>query len=245
MYPQAEVPITSLTIHPGDSISANVSFNAGQFTLHLVDNVTGQSYTTVQTGAGAQRSSAEWIVEAPTVNGTIGPLANFGSATFSAASATLNGVTGPINDAAWQNVAINMYTPQGATATTSEPAVSSFTVTYDPPPSPPGGSAVNSVCVSSPAQASSALSVDLGNGGGTASPAGSWMGDPLGASGSAGNPLRPLPVDQVAPSDSVFSAIGSRSQGGLTGQGNPFDGVPMTPMQCWRAHPPRAVTGPR
>ena len=42
-------------------------------------------YTTQQTASNAKRSSAEWIVEAPSSSSGILPLANFGSVTFTSA----------------------------------------------------------------------------------------------------------------------------------------------------------------
>jgi hypothetical protein len=87
--------------------------------LTINDTTTGKSFTTQQTGANMQRSSAEWVVEAPT-SGSVLPLANFGTATFTSASATINGTTGPINDSAWSAIAIDMASRFGATeATTS------------------------------------------------------------------------------------------------------------------------------
>ncbi len=63
MYPNPSVKITSMTISPGDSISASVTYSAA-YTLQITDNTTGQSFSTTQS-ATAQRYSAEWIVEAP------------------------------------------------------------------------------------------------------------------------------------------------------------------------------------
>jgi hypothetical protein len=58
----------------------------------------------------AQRSSAEWIVEAPYSGGVL-PLADFGTGSFSNCRATLDGITGPIDNApAWQYDDITMET---------------------------------------------------------------------------------------------------------------------------------------
>ena len=139
MYPQeAEIPIASVTIAPGDAISASVTYStsSGAFTLSISDLQNGEQFTTTQTSPAAQRSSAEWIVEAPSA-GRILPLANFGTVTITNASATLNGTTGPIDSSAWANASINM-TSHGTTEastgpltdTTTNPATSKFTVTY-------------------------------------------------------------------------------------------------------------------
>jgi len=147
MYPSYSVAITSLTIHAGDTITASVTYRSGPFALRIMDVTTGKSFTTTQTIFGAQRSSAEWIVEAPSSGFGVPPLANFGTATFTGASATLKGTAGPIDDSAWQSVAIGMAsfgstedTTSSLTDTGSSPGTtSSFTVTYDaatsaPPP---------------------------------------------------------------------------------------------------------------
>lgn len=136
MYPAPPVTIP-ITINPGDSISASVVYDQVQqaFVLSITDTTTPGSFSTIQTLAGAQRSSAEWIVEAPLASfGKVLPLANFGHADFSGASATINGVTGPIDNAAWQNTAIDMVSKHTVIATTSPltdtGGTSGFTVTY-------------------------------------------------------------------------------------------------------------------
>ena len=81
----------------------------------------------------AERTSAEWIVEAPSVVGSISSLANFGAVTFTNASATINGVTGPINDSAWQSQAINIGSGSSTDDTTSvfTDSGTSFLESYD------------------------------------------------------------------------------------------------------------------
>jgi hypothetical protein len=133
MYPGASQTITSLSISAGDSITASVVYSGGTFTLTLSDNTTGQSFSTQQSGANLQRSSAEWIVEAPSSGGVL-PLANFGTVTFTNASATIDGTTGAINNSAWTPLAINMASNRGALeATTSvlNATGDGFSVTYD------------------------------------------------------------------------------------------------------------------
>jgi hypothetical protein len=102
MYPKKQVNF-NLPIKPGDSMSAEVEYvgnNTYKFTLNNL--TTGQSYTTSDQSSKPIRSSAEWVME-----GT-GPLANFGTMTFTGASATANGHTGTISDPAWQNDPITM-----------------------------------------------------------------------------------------------------------------------------------------
>src|SRR5208337_4379064 len=91
----------------------------------------------------AQRTSAEWIVEAPTVGSGVASLANFGSVTFSNAyaSMTINGVqvSGPIDSSSWQSEAkaINMVSSDTTSILTDSGSStysglsSSFVVTFD------------------------------------------------------------------------------------------------------------------
>ena len=93
-YPQeAIVPIGSMTIKPGDRISTVVKFKKKKFTLTITDETTGQHFSKTMADSGAKRSSAEWIAEAPS-NGSVLPLANFGTALFGSDS---TGVTGTNN----------------------------------------------------------------------------------------------------------------------------------------------------
>jgi hypothetical protein len=131
---QPEQHITSMTIMPGDVITASVNYissdisrtHANQFDLSIFDyrpsNNSVSSFSTYQTSSQtqsplAQRSTAEWIVEAPTVGNNVASLANLGLVTFTAASATINGVWGPINASGRQSQAINMTSDGTSTGT--------------------------------------------------------------------------------------------------------------------------------
>jgi hypothetical protein len=146
MYPNASttIAVTSLKVAAGDKITASVQYAAGAFVLTITDGT--QSFTTSQTVANPRESSAEWIVEAPSSNAGVLPLANFGTVTFTNATATINGVTGAIDDSSWKSTAINMVSSRNAlealtsaltdtaasTSTTpATPASSSFTVTFE------------------------------------------------------------------------------------------------------------------
>jgi Peptidase A4 family len=80
-YPSPSHAIGDFPVSAGDSISASVTFSGKTFTVSIVDETTGGSYNTSSKVAGAQRSSAEWILEAPSPasGGGILPLANFGT----------------------------------------------------------------------------------------------------------------------------------------------------------------------
>jgi hypothetical protein len=132
MYPFPTVRITTVPISPGDSISASVTYSWGTFTLQLKDNTTGRSFSTYQWGV-AQRSSAEWIVEAPSWIFGVLPLANFGTARFSGAQATIEGTTGTIDNPLWQDTSIDMVSNYGTvidqTSTLTDTIASRFSVT--------------------------------------------------------------------------------------------------------------------
>ncbi len=81
------------TVKAGDHFDASVTYEGNdQFSLYIADTTEGWSHTAVQSLAGAARSSAEVIVEAPCCasGGGILPLTDFGTMTFTGADA--NGV---------------------------------------------------------------------------------------------------------------------------------------------------------
>src|SRR5271167_2770032 len=83
-YPAGSVLIKDVPVSPGDVMSAEVSYNGSEFTLYIKNETTGKSHSRTKAVPGAQRSSAEWIAEAPccTQGGGILPLADFGKANF-------------------------------------------------------------------------------------------------------------------------------------------------------------------
>lgn len=105
-YPNPMVQITSITISPGDTMSASVTFNQGSntFTVQITDVTAGQSVSQTGSVSGATESSAEWIAEAPSSRSGVLPLANFVTVNFgtdytavsSTCFATVNGVSGSI-----------------------------------------------------------------------------------------------------------------------------------------------------
>jgi hypothetical protein len=136
---QPEQLIPGFTIKPGDAITASVKYTgAGNFLLTISDSTEKEMSTFTENTTATQRptalqSSAEWIVEAPTVGGRQASLANFGSITFTGASATISSTAGPINDSAWQNEAIDMVSSRGRLLDTTSALNSGgtgFTVTY-------------------------------------------------------------------------------------------------------------------
>jgi hypothetical protein len=89
MYPGASSDYTN-PVSPGDHFTASVTYTgSNQFVLVLSDTTRGWTQTQTETLAGAARSSAEAIAEAPccTARGGILPLTNFGTVNFTGATA--------------------------------------------------------------------------------------------------------------------------------------------------------------
>ena len=131
-YPQPSFVISSLVIHSGDVISAEVKYTSGAFTITITDTTTGKSFSASKKTGSAQRTSAEWIAEAPWSGGVL-PLANFGTVFFSSCSATVGGVTGAIGSFGSAVQSITMVTSSGETKAVPSGLSgggSSFTVTW-------------------------------------------------------------------------------------------------------------------
>jgi hypothetical protein len=89
ILPASETVIPTISVKPGDVMTASISQGAGSsWTITITDTTTGKSFTTTRTYTGPQ-TSAEWIEEAPTVGGRVAPLANYRLATFD--PGTVNG----------------------------------------------------------------------------------------------------------------------------------------------------------
>jgi hypothetical protein len=117
MYPDYSYEIVGFPANPGELMSASVVYTCnGVFVLTLV-NETRKVYVSIPaiytTSPTAQRSSAEWVLEAP-YSGGILPLSHFGTAHFSNCLATINNIHGPVNDSFWKNDKLTMVTAAGA-----------------------------------------------------------------------------------------------------------------------------------
>ena len=138
MYPHSGFLISGMTIHSGDSMTASVKFQGnGQYLLSLSDLTTSKSFSHIFL-ANAQRSSAEWIVEAPSSTSGILPLTNFGSVSFSNAQFMDNtGIMHTIDGRGTGTYdSITLNDPLGGngipSSLTDSGTTSSFTVTYSP-----------------------------------------------------------------------------------------------------------------
>lgn len=145
MFPNFALNIVGFPVNIGDVIEAEVEYLGANkkgkqnFLLSIV-NHTHQAYFTKQmqppTSAGkVGTASAEWIAEAPEVNGRLAPLANFQTGVFSNCTATINGVSGGIVNGAWQTAAITMVSQSSSQLKAVPSSVSSngesFSVTWE------------------------------------------------------------------------------------------------------------------
>jgi hypothetical protein len=82
ILPAAEVAIPGFVIHPGDAMTVSVKKGTGNhWTIVVKDATSGQTFTKHLTYASCL-CSAEWIHEAPTVNGTQAVLATTTNVVF-------------------------------------------------------------------------------------------------------------------------------------------------------------------
>lgn len=137
MYPHPSFKITGMTVHAGDVFDAKVVYvGKNKFQLSITDVTTGKSYANTFK-ANAQRSSAEWVVEAPYSGGVL-PLANFGTMTFTNAQFTNSSGNAFAIDGKGVGTydSITMHDPNGGNSTpsalTDSGTSSSFSVIYSP-----------------------------------------------------------------------------------------------------------------
>jgi Peptidase A4 family len=139
-YPNASKLISNITVSPGDKMSATVSHSGTQFTLRITDHTTGKFFRVIKTFSG-KRTSAEWIVEAPSNGVSVLPLADFTKVSLGTDYTGVNdtdwavnsAVTGPISDFGSHVQKITMQTSGGinkAVPTALTTDGSSFKVTW-------------------------------------------------------------------------------------------------------------------
>ncbi len=86
MYPQPEARIATVTVTPGDTLSAAVVTDGqGSYALTLTDETSGATFSTQNAGPAVTPTSAEIVAEAPTDAslGRLIPLADFDAVVFS------------------------------------------------------------------------------------------------------------------------------------------------------------------
>ena len=110
-------------VNPGDVVSAEVNYSNEMFTVSILDLASDRSFNASERVRSAQRSSAEWIMEAPSSRRLSLPLANFGTVYFGSDNtgvsatcyATVSGATGTIASFGSSVQQITMVTSSGTT----------------------------------------------------------------------------------------------------------------------------------
>jgi hypothetical protein len=103
MFPSAPVFFDN-PVKPGDFMEASVTAEgAGVFMLTLYDMTQNWSQITQQTSANATLGSAEIVTEAPSEDGQISSLADFGTVDFAAAAINNAAIAAPINQITMQS----------------------------------------------------------------------------------------------------------------------------------------------
>jgi hypothetical protein len=137
-YPDYEQQITDFPVAPGDLVYARVkcltSSGPLQFTMYDASSGLYTSFFDFS-GYGCQEQSAEWIVERPTVSGSLTALANFQSLKFYDCFAYSEDVKMMLGSGGWLLLGhiglIDMVNTSGVQlATTSSSAPATYTVTW-------------------------------------------------------------------------------------------------------------------
>jgi hypothetical protein len=106
-----------LEVRAGDRIAASIAVVGRAYHMVLENLTTGEVEDTLQRSDSARRLTAEWVVEAPTIDCPsdcqVALLASFGTIAFTGARAVLAGVTGPIGDGRWTRVRLDLESRSG------------------------------------------------------------------------------------------------------------------------------------
>jgi hypothetical protein len=127
MFPSAPVFFDE-PVKPGDIMEASVTAEgAGVFMLTLFDMTQNWSQVTQQTSAAATLGSAEIIAEAPSQDGQISALSDFGAVVYEGAAINNAAITSPVD-------AITMQSAEGVTLAVPSAisgGVGNFSVAWD------------------------------------------------------------------------------------------------------------------
>ncbi|MBA3825551.1 MAG: hypothetical protein H0X24_16840, partial [Ktedonobacterales bacterium] len=93
LLPALPQPVQGITLLPGDTVTVSIKYESGQaWTISITDKDANITVTQKVTYASCF-CSAEWIEEAPSINGQQATLADFTSVTFTNMTATVGGKT--------------------------------------------------------------------------------------------------------------------------------------------------------
>lgn len=99
LLPNDSITITQFLVSPGDTITAAITLSdsaTNNWLIELNDVTSGESFSK-NVFYNASRLSGEWIMERPTIDTSIGTLADFGSITFADMGITVNATVGTAN----------------------------------------------------------------------------------------------------------------------------------------------------
>ena len=143
-YPNPSYEITSVSVSPGNHISASVTYSGTEFTITLTNETTGKTYSKSSKVSGAKRSSAEWIAEAPccTRSGGILPLSDFGtvyfgddytgvSSTNDATDSSVSGAIGAFGSNVYESIMVSTSGANEAVPSSLTSDGTSFSVVWD------------------------------------------------------------------------------------------------------------------
>ena len=132
LVPDHLVRIPNIHVQAGDAITASISLinkNTNTWSIEIADITWNQRFKRTFV-YNSSRSSAEWVVERPKVNGVISTLADFGNVTLTECKATLDGVTGAISNFSYAQFVMYDQELQLVTVSPLNNDGSSFTVNY-------------------------------------------------------------------------------------------------------------------
>ncbi len=107
LLPGAAIPINSMSVTAGDSMTANISKNSdGTWNILITDNTSTQSYS-IKVNYTSSMTTAEWIQEDPSysINNLI-PLDKFNSVTFTKTSFVSNGSSSNVSTSNVQSISL-------------------------------------------------------------------------------------------------------------------------------------------
>ncbi len=99
LLPRDSVTIQTIDVSPGDVINASVLLldqTADLWQISITDLTSGQSFVNTFVYASSQLS-AEWVVERPTVNNVLSPLANVGTVSMSKCATVVETCPGTVS----------------------------------------------------------------------------------------------------------------------------------------------------
>jgi hypothetical protein len=97
-FPTNNITVVGTTVKVGDNIAASVVRSGTKYTIKVTDSTTkGNSFSKSASCTTCANSSAEWIAEAPSANGTEVPLPKFSTWTLTNATVKSGSTSGTIS----------------------------------------------------------------------------------------------------------------------------------------------------